>query len=158
MACTFYAVYFRPHRYAKDKMRPLAVVVCVCLLDKTASPTKKAEPFQMPFGLWTQVGPRNHALGEGPDPPRRGILGDMYRPIVKYSCRELRWAAEKTDDPIDMQFGMKTRVGLTEPRVKLRPGSPRGRGNFGGCSPPRMQRQCRKRLYKLCNIHEHELC
>jgi len=148
--CRLFTI-IRPHRYA--------VVVCVCLLDKTASPTKKAEPIQMPFGLWTQVGPRNHALGEGPDPPRRrGILGDMYRPIVKYSCRELRWGAEKTADPIDMQFGMKTREGLTGPRVRLWPGSPMGRGNFGGCSPSTMQRQCRKRLYKLCNIHEHELC
>ena len=28
-----------------------------------------AESIEMPFGFWTRVGPRNHALGEGPDPP-----------------------------------------------------------------------------------------
>ena len=33
------------------------------------SPAKTAEPIEMPFGLWTQVGPRNHVLDEGPDPP-----------------------------------------------------------------------------------------
>jgi len=26
-----------------------------------------AKPMKMPFGLWTQVGPRNHVLDEGPD-------------------------------------------------------------------------------------------
>ena len=28
-----------------------------------------AEPIEMPFGLRTQVGPGNHVLDEGPDPP-----------------------------------------------------------------------------------------
>ena len=31
---------------------------------------KMAEPVEMPFGLWTWVGPRNHALVWGPDPPK----------------------------------------------------------------------------------------
>jgi len=25
---------------------------------------------EIQFGLWTPVGPRNHVLGQGPDPPR----------------------------------------------------------------------------------------
>jgi len=36
------------------------VCLCVCLLDTTVSPTKKAEPIKMPFGLWTRVCPSNH--------------------------------------------------------------------------------------------------
>jgi len=38
----------------------------------------------MRFGLWTRMGPANHVLGYGPDPPMEGaILGDVSRPIVK---------------------------------------------------------------------------
>ena len=47
-------------------------VVClsVSLLDTTMSCAKTAEPIEMPFGLRTQVDPRNHLLDEGFDPPR----------------------------------------------------------------------------------------
>ena len=38
----------------------------VCLSDGLSvtivSPAKTAEPIEMPFGLWTRVGPRNHVL------------------------------------------------------------------------------------------------
>jgi len=44
-----------------------------------------AEPINVPFGIWTQVGPRNHVLDEGLDPPReRAIFGSISRPIVEY--------------------------------------------------------------------------
>jgi len=33
------------------------------------SPAKTAEPIEMPFGLWIGMGPRNHVLDSGPDPP-----------------------------------------------------------------------------------------
>jgi len=33
------------------------------------SPAKMAEAIQMPFGLMTRVGPRNHILDGGLDPP-----------------------------------------------------------------------------------------
>jgi len=33
------------------------------------SPANIAKPINMPFGLWTRAGPRNHALDDGPDPP-----------------------------------------------------------------------------------------
>jgi len=37
---------------------------------------KTAETIQMPFGLWAWMGPRNHVLDGGPDPPWEGaILG-----------------------------------------------------------------------------------
>jgi len=33
-----------------------------------------AEPTEMPFGLRTQVGPENHVLDWGPDPPWEGAI------------------------------------------------------------------------------------
>jgi len=35
---------------------------------------KTAEPIEMPFGVWTRVGPRNHVLSGGPDPPKEGAI------------------------------------------------------------------------------------
>jgi len=35
----------------------------VCLLVTTTSCAKTDEPIEMPFGVWTQVGPRNSVLG-----------------------------------------------------------------------------------------------
>jgi len=44
-----------------------------------------AEPIEMPFGLRTRVGPGNHVLDGGPDPPCKGaIVRGKGRPIVKY--------------------------------------------------------------------------
>ena len=34
----------------------------VCLFVTVVSPTQMAEPIEIPFGLWTPVGPRNHVL------------------------------------------------------------------------------------------------
>ena len=47
---------------------------------------KMAEPIVMPFGLWTQVGQRNHVLDGGPDSPmgRGNFERSKGRPIVKY--------------------------------------------------------------------------
>jgi len=36
------------------------------------SPAKTAEPIKMPFGVWTQVGPRNRVLDGSRDPPQEG--------------------------------------------------------------------------------------
>ena len=44
--------------------------LCLCLLDITVSCSKTVEPIEMPFGLWTHVGLRNHVLGGGRDRPR----------------------------------------------------------------------------------------
>jgi len=46
------------------------------------SSAKMAEPIEMLFGLWTPVGPRNHVLDGGADPPmERG----KKQPIAKYT-------------------------------------------------------------------------
>jgi len=34
----------------------------LCLSVKIVSPAKTAEPTEMPFGLWTRMGSRNHVL------------------------------------------------------------------------------------------------
>jgi len=48
------------------------------------------EPIEMPFGLGTPFGPRNHILDGGLDPPWKGaILRGDGRPIVKY--RDALW-------------------------------------------------------------------
>ena len=41
----------------------------VCWSDSLVSPAKTAGPIEMPFGLRTRVGPKNHVLDGGPDPP-----------------------------------------------------------------------------------------
>ena len=70
-------------------MRPIVterVAWSVGLSVTLVSPAKTAEPIEMPFGLRTPVGPRNHVLDEGPDPSWEGaILRGKGRPIVKYT-------------------------------------------------------------------------
>ena len=60
-------------------MRPIvtdrvAWSVCrsVSLTVTVVSHAKTVEPIKMPFGLWGQVGPRNHVLDRDPDPPWEG--------------------------------------------------------------------------------------
>jgi len=48
------------------------VLLSVCL--SVGHNHKTAEPIEMPFGMWTQVGPSNHVLGRGLDPPREGAF------------------------------------------------------------------------------------
>ena len=48
--------------------------VSVCLLDVLMSPTKTDEPIDMPFGLWTRVGPTvQRTMGAG-IPPESGTV------------------------------------------------------------------------------------
>ena len=64
-------------------MWSVGLSVCVCLsvyvLVTTVIPAKTAEPIEVLFGIWTQVGQRSHVLGGevgGEDPPEEGsILG-----------------------------------------------------------------------------------
>jgi len=43
-----------------------------------------AETIEMPFGLWARMGPINHVLDGGPDPPWEGAILGKGSPIVKY--------------------------------------------------------------------------
>jgi len=62
------------------------VVWSVCQSIKLVIPAKMAEPIEMPFGLRTWLGPRDHVLDGGSDPPmgRGKFLGENGHPIVKY--------------------------------------------------------------------------
>jgi len=51
-----------------------------------------AEPIEIPFGFWARIGPRNHVLDGGPDPPCEGaILGESvaHCKALGTFCREL---------------------------------------------------------------------
>jgi len=46
----------------------------------TMGPAKLAEPIEMPFGMWTRVGPRIYVLDGAPDPPTgRGTFEGMIQ-------------------------------------------------------------------------------
>jgi len=57
------------------------------------------------------VGPGNHVLDGGPDPPmgRGKFLGENGRPIVKY--RDTTVICAKTAEPIRMPFGLWAQMG-----------------------------------------------
>jgi len=78
----------RPHRStmyvdAAYCYRPSSVV---CRSVTLVSPAKTAAPIELPFGLRTWVGPGNHVLDGGPDPPWEGakFLGENGHLIVTY--------------------------------------------------------------------------
>ena len=72
-------------------------MVCwlVCQSLKVMSPAKMAEPIKMPFGLWTQLGPRNHILDgrwgvqipmwRGNFEGQRGLFVKLVWPLVNIS-------------------------------------------------------------------------
>ena len=56
----------------RTEMRPIVtdrVAWSVCRSVTLVSPAKMAALIELPFGLRTWVGPRNHVLDGGPDPP-----------------------------------------------------------------------------------------
>jgi len=63
-------------------------VVClwVCMSATLVSPAKTAEPIEMPSGLRTWLGPRDHVLDGSSDPPmgRGKFWGENGRLILKY--------------------------------------------------------------------------
>jgi len=53
------------------------VVICA----KTAEPSDSVQPTEIPYGLWTRMGPRNHVLDGGPDTHVKGqLLGERTCP------------------------------------------------------------------------------
>ena len=50
----------------------LSLSVCVCVLVAFVSPAKSTKPIELPFGLLIRVGPRNHALDEVCQSPKKG--------------------------------------------------------------------------------------
>ena len=70
----------RPHSVYEVQGRglllPMVRDLCVCLLDITMSCAKTSEPIEMPFGVWTRVGPRNHV--QAGDARESATLGRPY--------------------------------------------------------------------------------
>jgi len=83
------------------------------------SPAKTAEEIEMPFGLRTWMGPGNHVLDRGPDPPIRPgkFEGGKGRSIVKY--RDYSRLC-KTAEPSKMPFWLWARM---SPRNRAKCGS-----------------------------------
>ena len=54
----------------------------LCPSVTVVSPAKMVQPIEMLFGLMTVMGPTNHVLDGGPDPPLEGpILRGMDSPL-----------------------------------------------------------------------------
>ena len=51
-----------------------SVGLSVCLSVCNVSPARKAEPIEMPFGILTWVGPRNHLFDGVQIPTREGTI------------------------------------------------------------------------------------
>jgi len=69
--------------------RPSSVVrrsvgLSVDLSVTLVSPAKTAAPIEMPFGLSTRVGPRNHVLDGGPDSPWEKVILRSERGVPFY--------------------------------------------------------------------------
>jgi len=80
------------------------------------SPAKTAQPIEMPFGLWTRVGPGNHVLDHrwGPDPPR-------WEGAIMRDNRDTAVSCAKTAETIQFPFGLWAWMG---PRNHVLDGSP----------------------------------
>jgi len=65
----------------RDGVWSVGQSVCrsVCLSVTVVSPAKTVEPIKMPFGLWTQVCPRNRVLDGGRDPSCEGAIFEGER-------------------------------------------------------------------------------
>ena len=75
------------------------------------SPAKTAEPIEMPFGLRTRVGARNHVLHGVQIPHGKGNFEGKTAPIAKHKdflpCRVLC----KNAKPVDSSSGLGTQEG-----------------------------------------------
>jgi len=69
-------IIIRPHRSATyvDAVYCYGPSSVVCRSVTLVSRAKMAEPIEMLFGLRTRVGPVNHVLDGGPDPPWEGAI------------------------------------------------------------------------------------
>jgi len=78
------------------------------------SPVKRLNR-SMQFGLWTRVGPRNHVLDWGPDPPwEAAILQGKWASHCKVQGHSAVPCAN-TAEPIEMSFGLWARMGRRNP-------------------------------------------
>jgi len=76
------------------------------------SPAKTAEAIEMPFGLWTRVGSRNHVLEFrwSPDASWKWAIFRRKR-AARYKVKgPSGFSCAKTAEAVKMPFGMMSRV------------------------------------------------
>ena len=80
----------RPHRAAQSTVHDTpSVCVCTECVAHIGEPAKTDEPIELPFGMWTRMGPGNHVICGDPDPHRKGqswklLTHDGQALIVKH--------------------------------------------------------------------------
>jgi len=95
-------------------------VVCrlVGLSVTIMSPAKMVEPTMVPFVLFTRVGSSNRVLDAVQIATVKGqFWGIKERSIVKY--RDSAMSRAKTAEPIEVPFGLLTRLGPEEACIRL---------------------------------------
>jgi len=113
----------------------LSVGLSVCLSVTLVSSAKTAEPIEMPFGLRTWVGPRDHVLGGVHISHGKGqIFGGEWASHCKVSGYS-RVVCGKTAEPIEMPIGLWARMGPRN-RVSHWGSDPHGKGHFLGKGRP----------------------
>jgi len=65
----FQAASHAEHENAAYCYRCCVVCVSQCLSDTTRSPTKTAEPIQLPFGMWTRIDTKKACISRGSGSP-----------------------------------------------------------------------------------------
>jgi len=101
---------------------PICLLVCRSVT--VVSPAKTTQPIEMLFGLRTQVGPRNHVglLDVVHIVPYEGAIfrgKDIPEHVRRYSATSFAKMAE----PIEMPFGLWTRVGPRKHVLWVRTGA-----------------------------------
>jgi len=106
---------------------------------------KMAEPIEMPFGTWTRVGPRKHVLYVAQIPHAKGQLLRTEEHAIKnmhgHARRHSAARCAKMAEPIDLPFGLWTRVGRRNHKFnRIRQCAVTG-GNIGKTWRIRLNRQ-----------------
>jgi len=114
-------------------MRSYRLSSVVCRSVTLVSPAKTAEPIKMPFGLRTRVGPGNHVLDGGPDPPhgKGQFWGWKGRPMVKYRgtlLSSVQKRQNRSSCRLSCGLGWAQGIMCYLNGVQI----PMGRDNFGG--------------------------
>jgi len=89
-----------------------------------------AETIKLPFAFRTRVDPMNHVLHEVQMPTWEGTIlrGEQANHCIETLCGHLC----KVTEPIEVPFGLWTRMGRKHHVLYGRSRSPIGRGNSGG--------------------------
>jgi len=100
------------------------------------SPAKTAEHVEMPFGLWTRVGRKKQEFNRIRHVAPVCTISIVFARLRLRQCRRRHSAAScaKTAEPIDLRFGLWTRVGSRKHKFnhisQVAPMCPHGRAHW----------------------------